>query len=197
MHETELDQATCGVPVHEHAAPKDIVLGLHWAPPRDTADAAPADLDALCVLLDESGVVVDLIHPDSPRAAGDAVVHTGDSRDGSSPWDDERIFVFLDALPPRVHAAVFVVRNAGGYGYEQPRGAIGHVSDRETEGELLRVDLPRLPGHAMCAVATIERTPDGWSVLPGGKGIESAALERLWVKRRSVKGLLARPPRAV
>ena len=83
------------------AEPKlnEIVMGLHWDPPEDGATADPADLDTLCVLFDAQGCVLEVIHPGHPRNEDSSVVHTGDSRTGASEWDDERIFVFLAALP--------------------------------------------------------------------------------------------------
>src|SRR5688572_2562453 len=82
--------------------PSQIVMGLHWDPPQEDAVGEPDDLDALCVLLDTQGGVVEVIHPDHPRNLNGSVVHTGDSRTGASTWDDERIFVFLEALPETV-----------------------------------------------------------------------------------------------
>ena len=78
---------------------KEIVMGLHWDPPQEGVATDPENLDALCVLYDEQRRMLEIIHPGHPRNANGSVIHTGDSRTGASEWDDERIFVFLEALP--------------------------------------------------------------------------------------------------
>jgi len=141
---------------------REIVMGLHWEPPRAGDSAPPADLDALCILHGRRGEIVDVISPDHPRTDNDSVVHTGDSRNGSSSWDDERIFVFLDALPPVVSALTFVVLDTRGRGFAELQGAFCHLSDRVTERELTRFALRPLAATSTQAIASIERGPTGW-----------------------------------
>ena len=141
---------------------REIVMGLHWDPPRAGDNAPPADLDALCILHGRCGEIVDVISPDHPRTDNDSVVHTGNSRDGSSSWDDERIFVFLDALPPLISALTFVVRDTRDRGFAELQGAFCHLSDRITERELTRLALRPLATDSTQAIATIERSPTGW-----------------------------------
>src|SRR5690606_21925514 len=74
---------------------KDVVFGLHWDPPHNAPSNQSADLDALCVLFDSNGLMLEVIHPGHPYSVDGCVTHTGDSRNGANHWDDERIFVFL------------------------------------------------------------------------------------------------------
>jgi len=144
---------------------REIVLGLHWSPPTARAGQPPADLDALCVLCDSAGQVLEVIAPNHPRSLDGSVVHTGDSRTGASTWDDERIFVFLDALPTSVYRLVFVVVSAAGHSFDEVPGAVCHVSDRASEAEWVRVDLTSLLGCVDCVVATVTREPSGWQLV--------------------------------
>ena len=112
--------------------PTEIVMGLNWDPPEGETPADPDDLDALCVLFDDQQHIVEVLHPAHPRNANSSVIHTGDSRTGSSIWDDERIFVFLEALPKAVSALSFVVSSAQGRDFSEIRGAFCHISDRFT-----------------------------------------------------------------
>ena len=157
----------------------EIVMGLHWDPSEQDARAAPEDLDALCVLFGAHARVLEIIHPGNPRNASGSVIHTGDSRTGTSSWDDERIFVFLHALPQAVTAVGFMVVSATGRPFHEVRGASCHVSDHGTEHERVRIDLTRLQGHTACCVANVVRTGSGWNVAPDGHALPQALLGEL------------------
>jgi len=167
-------------PITQHAPPAtqpelaEIVMGLHWDAPEDRATGEPVDLDALAVLLDAGHRVLEIIHPGRARNANGSVVHTGDSTTGTSAWDDERIFVFLDALPASVAAIRFVVISATGRPFSEARGATCHVSDHSTEHELVRCDLTALEGQAACCVASVSRAPSRWSVSTGRHAADEA-----------------------
>jgi len=140
----------------------EIVMGLHWDPPDPAAAETATDLDALCMLFDAHGDVVEVIHPGQPRSADGAVVHTGDSRTGASVWDDERVFVFLDAVPSAVARLIFVVASASGQTFDRVAGALCHVSDALSETQWVRLDLTTLAGRTAHAVAAMRRGPGGW-----------------------------------
>ena len=143
---------------------KEVVLGLHWDPPLPVASGKPVDLDALCVIYDADNAVLDVIDSTHPRSADGSIVHTGDSRTGSSTWDDERIFVFLDALPSAVSRLAFVVASVSGHSFDEVPGALCHLSDRTTEAEWMRLDLTSLAGRMDCIVAIVNRVSSGWSI---------------------------------
>jgi stress response protein SCP2 len=144
-------------------------MGLHWHPqePGARASQRPANLDAQCVMFDEEGRVLEVVHPGRLSNANGSVLHTGDSRTGASEWDDERIFVFLDALPNSVCALAFVVASADGRIFSKVPGASCHVSDRVTEREWLRLDLTALEEQKEYRVAMLRRNHAGWQISPG------------------------------
>jgi len=152
---------------------KEIVMGLHWHPQESGASAGrePANLDASCVLFDEEGRVVEVVHPGRPSNANGSVLHTGDSPTGASEWDDERIFVFLEALPDSVSALAFVVTSANGRVFSEVPGASCHVSDRVTEREWIRLDLTALGKHREHRIATLRRSPAGWQISPDAQAV--------------------------
>lgn len=143
---------------------KEIVMGLHWDPQPNGIRADPENLDALCVLLDEQHDMLEIIHPGQPRNANGSVIHTGDARTGASAWDDERIFVFLAALPAAVSTIGFVVANASQRAFGDIPGASCHVSDRVSEREWIRHDLTTLGKHKVHCVAIVRRSPTGWKM---------------------------------
>lgn len=162
--------------INDHANPRDhvyadaaldlkeIVMGLHWDPPQEGGSANPANLDALCVLYDGQRRALEIIHPGRPRNANGSVIHTGDARTGASEWDDERIFVFLEALPAAVSTIAFVVASATGRAFSGIRGASCHISDRVSEREWIRLDLTALGQCTAHCVATVHRSPTGWKI---------------------------------
>lgn len=158
---------------------KEIVMGLHWDPPQDGVTADPGDLDALCVLFDGQRRVLEVIHPAHPRNADGSVIHTGDSRTGASAWDDERIFVFLEALPKAVSAITFVVASATGRAFGEVRGASSHVSDHVTEREWVRLELTALDRHTLHCVATLHRGPTGWKISADAQTVNGELMAEL------------------
>lgn len=175
-----------GVPAESEL--KEVVLGLHWHPPQPGGPAGeePANLDALCVAFNRRGEPLEAVHPGRPRNANGSIVHTGDSPTGASTWDDERIFVFLDALPEAIVTVSFVVASANGRAFADVPDASCHISDRLTEHEWFRVDLTGAFGpHRACRVATVRRGPDGWKLTPDARVMDSAALTELLSLSRS------------
>ena len=145
-----------------HASPSsELVMGVQWDPPQADDPGATADLDAICVLIGSDGTW-ECIHPTAQRGAAGSVIHTGDSKTGASIWDDERVFVFLDALPDSVNTVAFIVCSVSGQPFDRIRGARCHISDRQTEAPWLRVELTTLVGRTEHVVACLERTCRGW-----------------------------------
>ena len=143
---------------------KEVVMGLHWTPPEAGAGTEPADLDALCVLFDSHNRVSEVVCAVHPRTANGSIIHTGDSRTGASEWDDERIFVFLDALPEAISSIAFVVASVAGHCFSEVRGATCHISDHATEHAWIRLQLADLGRHTAHCVATLQRGPAGWKL---------------------------------
>ncbi len=162
-------------------------MGLHWGPPQGDAGADPADLDALCVLFDTGGRMLEVIHPGRPRSADDSVIHTGDSRTGANVWDDERIFVFLEALAPQVAMLAFVVVSASGRAFHETRGAFCHVSDRASDYVRLRLELTPLAGCSGVTVATVRRAAAGWTLSADTQTVQGELLAELGERLRGAK----------
>jgi tellurium resistance protein TerD len=149
----------------------DVVMGLHWTPPpkRGRLSLEPANLDAICVLLDAQSQRLEVVCPSHLTNANGSVVHTGDSRTGSSSWDDERIFVFVRALPAAVHSLVFGVVSSNARPFCHVAGASCHISEFNLgdEDELLKVQLTSLGPLTEYGVGTLQRSPSGWTLVRG------------------------------
>ena len=158
---------------------KEVVMGLHWTPPEAGAAAEAADLDAMCVLFDAHKRVLEVVSAIHPRNADGSVIHTGDSRAGTSEWDDERIFVFLEALPEAIASIAFVVISATGRAFSEVRGASCHVSDHVTEQEWIRLQLTDLGQRTAHCVATLQRSPAGWRLSREAEAVNAELMAAL------------------
>jgi len=155
---------------------KEIIMGVHWDPPQEAVSADAANLDALCVLLDARRGVLEIVHPGHTRNANGSVIHTGDERTGASDWDDERIFVFLEALAPAVSTIAFAVVSATGQAFSAIQGASCHISDHITEVEWIRLDLTTLGRRTAHCLATLHRAPEGWQLSSDAKTVRDRCL---------------------
>src|SRR5689334_11270653 len=91
---------------------KEVVFGVRWSkqpPSSGGVKNKGIDIDASCVLLDDQQHVIDVVDPTKLRSSDGSVLHTGDSKSGGGSWDDERIYVFLSALPARTASVLFQV----------------------------------------------------------------------------------------
>ncbi len=165
----------------------ELVLGLHWDPPCEDSAGQVADLDAVCAVVGLGGEIVEVVHPGHPRNVNGSIVHTGDARTGASEWDDERIFIFLDALPEAVSKVLFVVSSANGVPFESIPGAQCHVSDRLSETPRVRIDLTALDGLTLHVAAIVSRGVDRWRVDAGACIGEPAMLAELRLLLRRTK----------
>ena len=158
---------------------KEIVMGLHWSPSEDGAISDRANLDALCALLDRQQRVLEVVSPAHPRDTNGSVIHTGDSREGASEWDDERIFVFLGALPEAVSSLAFIVTSVTGRAFSEVRGASCHISDHITDHEWIRLQLTDLGQRTVHCVATLQRGPTGWKLSTDAHAMNAEVMAQL------------------
>ena len=149
----------------------EIVFGLCWDSLGGGSPGEAVNLDAMCVLLDKEDNALQVIDAAHPRSKGDCVIHTGDSLTGASPWDDERIFVFLGMLSLQVESVVFIVACPTGRALQTPH-AFCHISDRVSETSWAKFDLSALSEHSVLAVATLKRRGDGWQITQGSTRVD-------------------------
>jgi len=144
----------------------EVVFGLRWRRAAlDNGDLAPAsDLDALCMLLDERNDLIEIVHPGHARNVNGSVVHTGDCKTGGGSWDDERIYVFLRALPEGVSKVLFVFTNINGQLFEEIGTAYCHVTNTVTDELLFGCDLTRPSSANAGVVARLRHVDDDWKL---------------------------------
>jgi tellurium resistance protein TerZ len=101
------------------------------------------DLDASCILYDDSKSNTDRVWFSKLRSEDGSIVHTGDDRSGGGPETDpnEIIHVNLDQVPGNVKSIVFVVNSYSGEDFSGVPFAFCNVVDRSTNKEIARYNL--------------------------------------------------------
>lgn len=122
------------------------------------------DLDASCLVFDQSGTLMDQIWFQQLRGMGGAVVHTGDNVTGAGEGDDEVIKVDLSNLPPTVAALVFTVNSFRGQTFDTVANAFCRVVDDTTGTELAMFSLSESGSHTGLVMAKIYRHDGAWKL---------------------------------
>ncbi|GGK99834.1 chemical-damaging agent resistance protein C [Salinibacterium xinjiangense] len=123
-----------------------ITVGLGWDPREGFG--ADFDLDASAIILGKNAMALsddDLVFYNALKSPTGAVTHTGDSRDGRLPGDDESLIVELDLVPEAGHAIVFIVSIHDARSRGQSFGVVDNAFIRVVNNadgrELARFDL--------------------------------------------------------
>ncbi|CAG1769660.1 partial Stress response protein SCP2, partial [uncultured bacterium] len=99
-----------------------VTMGLGWDPVKKGgllgglfgSSGGSIDLDASCVMFDDTGRAVDLVWFRQLKSRDGSIVHTGDNLTGEGEGDDEQIIVNLDHVPANIKTLVFTVNSFTG-----------------------------------------------------------------------------------
>lgn len=167
-----------------------IIMGLGW----DAAGAKKGgmlgglfgggdndsiDLDASCLLFDESGNMVDAVWFRQLRSKDGSIQHTGDNRTGEGAGDDEQIKVDLSALPATVKSLVFTVNNYTGQDFSQVANAFCRIVNGANNSEIARYDLSCQGSHSAMIMAKVYRHNDEWKMHAIGEVGQGRTFEQL------------------
>ena len=154
-------------PAHDFDS-REIVMSLRWRA------GGSGDLDALCLLQAADGGMLEVIHPGHERNANGSVIHTGDSTADKGRWNDESIFVFLDALPAEVAKLSFVVSGADSR-LGRLSGAVCQFADRISEQEIHWHEFHAQETRSSLVVATLSRSEAEWKFAPEQECVQDGA----------------------
>lgn len=126
------------------------------------------DLDAGCVLLDNSGNTVDTIWFRKLKSSCGSVVHQGDNLTGEGDGDDEVITVDLTRLPSQVEYLAFTVNSFRGQTFNEVDNAFCRVVDQSRK-ELARYKLTEQGSHTGIIIASLARKGGNWDFTAQGK----------------------------
>ncbi|PMX03695.1 stress protein [Pseudomonas sp. FW215-R2] len=145
-----------------------ISLGLGWDPVKAgflgklMGSGGEIDLDASCILLDESLQVIDLVWFRQLKSQDGSIQHSGDNRTGEGDGDDETIHVDLSRLPAAVKHLIFTVNSFTGQNFDKVEKAYCRIVNASNKSELARFNLSEKGGHTGIVMASLSRQGSDW-----------------------------------
>ena len=147
-----------------------IVMGLGWDAIKKGglfgfgARSESVDLDASCLMFDESGKTVDAVWFRQLKSTDGSIVHTGDNRTGAGDGDDEQIMVDLTRVPGHVKSLVFTVNSFTGQNFSQVQNAYCRILNAADQKEVARYDLSVQGAHTAQIMAKLYRHNGEWKM---------------------------------
>jgi tellurium resistance protein TerZ len=156
-----------------------VTMGLGWDAIKTKgflgfgAKTEAVDLDASCVMFNESGAPVDVIWFRQLKSKDGSIQHTGDNRTGAGDGDDEQINVDLGAVPSSIKSLVFTVNSFTGQTFAQVENAYCRLVDAVNGKEVARFNLSVQGPHSAQIMAKLYRHNGEWkmhAIGENGKG---------------------------
>ena len=147
-----------------------VVMGLGWDAKKKKGifgfggGTQEIDLDASCVLFDESGNMVDVVWFRQLKSKDGSIVHTGDNRSGAGEGDDEQIIVDLTRVPAQVKSLMFVVNSFTGQDFSQIENAFCRMVDPGSGQEIAKFNLSCQGNHTAQVMAKVYRHQSEWKM---------------------------------
>ena len=135
-----------------------ISMGLGWDPARGNS----IDLDASCILMDESKKVLDQVWFRQLKSKCGNIKHSGDNLTGEGAGDDEVISVNLEGLAANVKHLVFTVNSFRGQSFMDVANAGCRIYDGKNI--LTSYNLAEKGNHTGLIMVDVYRHNDGWKV---------------------------------
>lgn len=144
-----------------------VAVGLGWAQKKGFLGMkSDVDLDASCILFDESKRAMDAVFFGQLRSKDGSIRHTGDDRQGGGRETDpnEVINVELDKVPAEIQTIVFVVNSYSGETFKGIPWAFCNVMDLTASSqEVARFNLNTDGGaHRGFIIAKVRRSGGQW-----------------------------------
>jgi tellurium resistance protein TerZ len=146
-----------------------IIMGLAWDAVKTKGffgktSSPDIDLDASCILFDESNRQVDVVWFRQLKSRDGSIVHTGDNRTGDGDGDDEQIIVDLPKVPANVKSLMFTVNSFTGQNFSQVENATCRIVNGVNKSEIARFNLSTLGNHSAQIMAKVYRHNGEWKM---------------------------------
>ncbi|MFL6710990.1 MAG: TerD family protein [Massilia sp.] len=165
-----------------------VVMGLGWDAIKKKglfgfgAKSESVDLDASCLLFDESGRAIDAVWFRQLKSQDGSITHTGDNRTGAGDGDDEQIIVDLSRVPPQVKSLVFTVNSFTGQNFSQVENAYCRIVNAADQKEVARYDLSVQGAHTAQIMAKLYRHNGEWKMHAIGENGSGRTFDELMPK---------------
>ncbi len=161
-----------------------ISMGLGWDAAKRgllgflSGGGGDIDLDASCIVLDQSKNVLDVIWFRQLESKDGHIKHSGDNRTGDGDGDDETIFVDLASLRANVQYLVFTVNSFTSQDFSSVKNAYCRIVDGSNV-ELARFNLSEQGNHTGLIMAYLKRSNGGWTVTAVGERASGRSVQDL------------------
>ncbi len=162
-----------------------ITMGLGWDAIKTKgflgfgSKTESVDLDASCLLFDESNKPVDFVWFRQLKSRDGSIVHTGDNRTGAGDGDDEQISVDLSRVPAEVKTLVFTVNSFTGQNFSQVENAYCRILNAANQQEVARYNLSVQGSHTAQIMAKLYRHNGEWKMHALGENGSGRTFEEL------------------
>ena len=162
-----------------------VTMGLGWDAIKTKgflgfgSKSEAVDLDASCVMFDESNRPLDVIWFRQLKSRDGSVVHTGDNRTGAGDGDDEQINVDLNAVPAAARSLVFTVSSFTGQNFSQVENAYCRLLDAASGKEVARFNLSVQGSHTAQIMAKVYRHNGEWKMHAIGENASGRTFDDL------------------
>jgi stress response protein SCP2 len=154
--------------------PERIRMGIGWDKDAGAGVARTGrpevDLDATALQF-AGGALFDVAFYNNLKTRDGSVQHLGDNTSGSGEGDDEAIRVDLGRVHGPVDTILFLVSSYQGHSLAWIANAYCRLVDDETDEELARFTLTYRVEDTGAVLATLRRTPEGWTMRAIGEGV--------------------------
>ncbi len=131
------------------------------------------DLDASCMLFDQSNAPIELIFFGQLKSKDGSVRHGGDNLTGAGDGDDETIYVNLEQIPAQIKTLVFTVSSFRGQTFAQVQNAYCRLVDDTNQSEVARFNLSAQGQHTGQIMAKLTRNGNDWELKAIGENSSS------------------------
>ncbi|MDR2456711.1 MAG: TerD family protein [Deltaproteobacteria bacterium] len=158
-----------------------VVMGLGWDPVKKkgffSKKTADIDLDASCILFDESKTPLDAVWFRQLKSQDGSIIHTGDNLTGEG--DDEQIIVNLNKVPAQVKYLAFTVNSFQGQSFNEVESAFCRLVDDSTGAEIARYALSGGGEHTALIMAKLYRHQGQWKMHAIGQPARGRVFEEM------------------
>lgn len=174
------------VSLSKHASSlKQLSFGLGWDPVKKKGflnslfggGNDDIDLDASCILLDNTGKKLDIIWFQQLKSKCGSIVHSGDNMTGEGDGDDEVIHVNLSRLSSQVEYLVVTVNSFRGQTFNDVENAFCRVVDETSGTELARYELTEQGSHTGIVIASLRRNSGSWDFTAHGHACRGRTID--------------------
>ena len=170
------------------SALSNITMGLGWDAVKTKgflgfgSKTEAVDLDASCILFDESNKAVDFVWFRQLKSKDGSIHHTGDNRTGAGDGDDEQINVNLGAVPAGIKSLVFAVNSFTGQNFSHVENAYCRILNASNGQEVARFNLSVQGAHTAQIMAKLYRHGGEWKMHAIGENGSGRTFEELMPK---------------